>query len=53
MAGQANFHWDDPLLLDAQLSEDERAVRDAAQQPSKSFRAGLGTFHFLMATLPC
>jgi glutaryl-CoA dehydrogenase len=26
----ARFHWDDPLLLDAQLSADERAVRDAA-----------------------
>ena len=25
------FHWDDPLQLDAQLSADERAVRDAAQ----------------------
>ena len=25
-----SFHWDDPLLLDAQLIEDERAVRDAA-----------------------
>jgi glutaryl-CoA dehydrogenase len=24
------FHWDDPLLLEAQLSEDERAVRDTA-----------------------
>ncbi len=24
------FHWNDPLLLDAQLSADERAVRDAA-----------------------
>ncbi|SCC91226.1 glutaryl-CoA dehydrogenase [Thiomonas sp. X19] len=24
------FHWDDPLQLDAQLSADERAVRDAA-----------------------
>jgi len=24
------FHWDDPLLLDAQLHEDERMVRDAA-----------------------
>ena len=24
------FHWDDPLLLDQQLSEDERMVRDAA-----------------------
>ena len=25
------FHWDDPLLLDAQLTEEERMVRDAAQ----------------------
>jgi glutaryl-CoA dehydrogenase len=24
------FHWDDPLLLDAQLTSDERQVRDAA-----------------------
>ena len=24
------FQWDDPLVLDAQLSDDERAVRDAA-----------------------
>ena len=27
---KATFHWDDPLLLDQQLSGDERAVRDAA-----------------------
>ncbi|MGE5621601.1 MAG: acyl-CoA dehydrogenase, partial [Bacillota bacterium] len=27
---KARFHWDDPLLLDQQLSADERAVRDAA-----------------------
>jgi glutaryl-CoA dehydrogenase len=25
------FQWDDPLLLDEQLSEDERMVRDAAR----------------------
>lgn len=25
-----SFHWSDPLLLDSQLSEDERQVRDAA-----------------------
>ncbi len=25
------FQWDDPLLLDSQLSDDERAVRDAAR----------------------
>ena len=28
---KASFKWDDPLLLDAQLSEDERMVRDAAR----------------------
>lgn len=27
---KATFHWNDPLLLDAQLTDDERAVRDAA-----------------------
>jgi glutaryl-CoA dehydrogenase len=26
----AAFHWDDPLLLDQQLTDDERMVRDAA-----------------------
>ncbi len=26
----APFSWEDPLLLDAQLEPDERAVRDAA-----------------------
>jgi glutaryl-CoA dehydrogenase len=33
MASQAKttFVWDDPLLLDEQLTEDERAVRDAAR----------------------
>jgi glutaryl-CoA dehydrogenase len=28
----ASFAWDDPLLLDAQLSEDERLIRDSARQ---------------------
>jgi glutaryl-CoA dehydrogenase len=28
----APFSWSDPLLLDGQLSEDERAVRDAAHE---------------------
>jgi glutaryl-CoA dehydrogenase len=27
---KAQFQWDDPLLLDSQLTEDERMVRDAA-----------------------
>ena len=31
MADAARFHWDDPLLLDQQLTEEERMVRDAAQ----------------------
>ncbi len=26
------FDWEDPLLLDSQLSEDERLVRDTARQ---------------------
>ena len=30
MAAKAQFHWDDPFLLDQQLTEDERMVRDAA-----------------------
>ena len=25
------FHWDDPLLLDAQLTEEEKMIRDAAR----------------------
>jgi glutaryl-CoA dehydrogenase len=29
---KAKFSWDDPLLLDQQLSEDERMVRDAARK---------------------
>ncbi|MEY4416626.1 MAG: hypothetical protein RIQ53_3919 [Pseudomonadota bacterium] len=31
MAALAPFQWDDPLHLDAQLTDDERAVRDAAR----------------------
>ena len=27
---KAQFHWDDPLLLNNQLTDDERMVRDAA-----------------------
>jgi len=30
MASKATFNWADPLLLDAQLTAEERAVRDAA-----------------------
>ena len=30
-AARPQFQWDDPLLLDEQLSEDERMVRDAAR----------------------
>ena len=28
---KASFHWDDPLLLERQLDDDERQVRDAAR----------------------
>ena len=34
MSSQSNrayFQWSDPLLLDLQLSDDERQVRDAAR----------------------
>ena len=30
MAARPSFHWEDPLLIDAQLYEEERMVRDAA-----------------------
>ena len=30
MSKAPSFHWDDPLLLDQQLSDEERMVRDAA-----------------------
>ncbi len=33
---KAQFQWDDPLLLDHQLSEDERMVRDAANDYCQS-----------------
>ncbi len=29
--GRAEFHWDDPLLLEEQLTMDEKMVRDAAR----------------------
>ena len=31
MADTARFHWEDPLLLDQQLTDEERMVRDAAR----------------------
>jgi hypothetical protein len=31
-ATSAQFHWNDPLLLDEQLSDEERMVRDSAQR---------------------
>ncbi len=30
MTGSTTFHWEDPLLLDDQLGEDERMIRDTA-----------------------
>ncbi|WP_395609789.1 acyl-CoA dehydrogenase [Pseudomonas sp. B22129] len=32
MAGKASFNWIDPLLLDQQLTAEERMVRDSAEQ---------------------
>ena len=31
MAGMGKFDWADPFLLDDQLSEDERMIRDSAK----------------------
>ena len=31
-AAAAGFHWNDPLLLEEQLSDDERMVRDSARR---------------------
>jgi len=31
MSSSPSFHWDDPLLLNQQLSDEERMVRDATQ----------------------
>lgn len=31
MAAKVSFQWDDPFLLDQQLSDDERMIRDSAQ----------------------
>ena len=30
MAGMARFEWDDPFLLDEELTDDERMIRDTA-----------------------
>src|SRR5947209_2380119 len=30
-SARARFQWDDPFLLDAQLSDDERMIRDTAR----------------------
>ncbi|GFM57155.1 hypothetical protein PSCICL_48490 [Pseudomonas cichorii] len=32
MATKASFNWIDPLLLDQQLTEEERMVRDSAEK---------------------
>jgi len=29
---KAAFQWDDPFLFDAQLTEDERMIRDTARE---------------------
>ena len=39
MASHAKFIWDDPLQLDAQLSDDERAVRDASARLTRTIQS--------------
>ncbi|MEP6723421.1 MAG: acyl-CoA dehydrogenase family protein, partial [Variovorax sp.] len=50
MATKAHFHWDDPMLLEQQLTDDERMVRDAANaycqerllpRVTEAFRSGV------------
>ncbi len=36
MSSRAHFNWEDPFLLDNQLSEEERLVRDTAQDYAQS-----------------
>jgi len=44
MSANPSFHWDDPLLLNQQLSDEERMVRDAAhayaQEKAAATRTG-------------
>jgi glutaryl-CoA dehydrogenase len=47
---KASFQWDDPLLLDRQLSDDERAVRDAAHAYCQERLAPRVTLAFREAT---
>ena len=38
-ATRAEFKWEDPLLLEDQLSEEERLVRDTARQYCQEIRS--------------
>ena len=40
MAARVSFDWADPMLLDQQLSEDERLIRDTARDYSQDKLAG-------------
>jgi glutaryl-CoA dehydrogenase len=46
---KAAFHWDDPFLLDAQLSDDERQVQQAARAYCQGQLAPRVTEAFRMA----
>ena len=37
-SNKASFNWEDPLLLDLQLTETERMVRDTAKWLGHSWR---------------
>ena len=59
-SSKAAFHWDDPLLLDQQLSADERAVRDAAHaycqerllpRVTEAFRDIIGNYAIAMTAV--
>ena len=37
---RAHFEWEDPFLLDEQLSEDERMIRDSTREFSRDYLMG-------------
>ena len=39
---RAHFQWDDPFLLDEQLTEDERMIRDSTRQFAADYRKQFG-----------
>jgi hypothetical protein len=56
-SARAHFQWDDPFLLDEQLTDDERMIRDTArdyaQEKPFSTRRPTARFSTRWARLDC